>query len=55
MDKFYEWCDDKTQVIIVVAALSAMALVMLGPEALSMIDNAIAGLFGVAVGKALSK
>jgi hypothetical protein len=52
---FPEDADDKDLVILAVFAMSVIAMLMMGESALSMVDNALTGLFGVAVGKATAK
>lgn len=53
MDRFYEWCDDKVQVIGAVLIITAMAMFIM-PENLSL-DIVYGGLFGLAAGIGLAK
>ena len=55
MEKFYEWFDDKTQVIFVILAFGMGALVMQPDGALPMIEKLAYGLLGMAVGKGMTK
>ena len=45
--------NDKTQVIIAVAVLGLASMYFFGADAKEIVSNAIAGLFGIAVGQAL--
>jgi len=45
--------DDKDLVIFAVFFICLALIWKLGPESISSIDNALSGLFGVAVGKSL--
>ena len=53
MGKFYEWFDDKTQVIFVILVFGLGALWVQPTEALPMIEKLAYGLLGMAVGKGL--
>ena len=53
MDKFYEWCDDKVQVIGAVLIITGLAMAII-PEQVNL-DIVYGGLFGLATGMALGK
>lgn len=48
MSKFYEWCDDKLQVIGAVLIITGLAMVII-PEQVNL-DIVYGGLFGLAAG-----
>ena len=50
---WFEWLDDKTQVIIAVTFLGVLLVVALPDVASGHIDAIVSGLFGVAIGKAV--
>ena len=52
---FDDLTDDKGLVIVCATLLGMTSLVLLGVEGLSVVGNVISGLFGVAVGRSLSK
>ena len=52
MDKFYEWCDDKVQVIGSVLLITGLAMVII-PEQVNL-DIVYGGLFGLAAGMRLA-
>ena len=47
--------DDKGLVIVCVTLLAMTSLVLLGTEGMALVHDALIGLFGVAVGKSLTK
>jgi len=53
MDKFYDWCDDKVQVIGAVVFITAMAMGII-PEQVNL-DIVYGGLFGLAAGMGIAK
>jgi len=53
MDKFYEWCDDKTQVIVAVIIITIISFVVV-PASVNL-DIVYGGLFGLATGMAIAK
>jgi len=53
MDKFYEWCDDKLQVIAAVLLITVFAMFAI-PDKLDL-NTVYAGLFGLAAGLAIGK
>ena len=52
---FGDLANDKGLVIVCATLLGMTSLVLLGAEGLTVVGNVISGLFGVAVGKSLSK
>ena len=53
MDRFYEWCDDKMQVIAAVLIITVLAMIII-PEVINL-DIVYGDLFGLAAGIGLSK
>ncbi len=51
MPDFYEWCDDKVQVIAAVLLVTGLAMVII-PEQVNL-DIVYGGLFGLAAGMRL--
>ena len=52
MDKFYQWCDDKVQVIGAVLLITGLAMYII-PEQVNL-DIVYGGLFGLAAGMGLA-
>ena len=50
---WFEWLDDKTQVIIAVTFLGVLLMVTMPDVASDHFDAIVSGLFGVAIGKAV--
>jgi hypothetical protein len=47
--------NDKNLVILCATILAVVCVITLGADALGVVGNALTGMFGVAVGKALNK
>jgi len=54
LDSFYAWCDDKTQVIFVLAVFGTFNFFW-SPQSEQIMGNIVSGLLGVALGRALEK
>lgn len=52
MDKFYQWCDDKVQVIGAVLIITGLAMAII-PEQVNL-DIVYGGLFGLATGLSIA-
>lgn len=53
MDKFYDWCDDKVQVVGAVLIITALAMGIV-PDQVNL-DIVYGGLFGLATGMSIAK
>ena len=53
MDKFYEWCDDKVQVIAAVLIITLAGMIRM-PETIDL-NIVYGGLFGLAAGIGIAK
>lgn len=53
MDRFYEWCDDKVQVIGAVLIITGLAMVII-PDKIDL-NTVYAGLFGLAAGMGIAR